>query len=90
MSCLLDELDPAVAEVLVGAAMSLLPLTPGQKVLCTKRQSQECMSKSVPTSPQPGTAVLPGVKPGPPKSIAEKISANRTVWLICKVGRYVG
>lgn len=37
------ELDPAVAEVLVGAAMGFLPLTPGNKVLCTKRQLHECM-----------------------------------------------
>ena len=38
-----EELDPAVAEVLVGAAMRFLPLTGGNKVLCTKRQLQECM-----------------------------------------------
>ncbi len=40
---MLDELDPAVAEVLVGGAMGFLPLTHGNKVLCTKRQLQECM-----------------------------------------------
>jgi hypothetical protein len=38
-----EELDPAVAEVLVGGAMGFLPLTHGKKVLCTKRQLQECM-----------------------------------------------
>jgi hypothetical protein len=38
-----DELDPAVAEALVGGAMGLLPLTHSNKVLCTKRQLQECM-----------------------------------------------
>jgi hypothetical protein len=38
-----EELDPAVAEVLVGGAMGFLPLTQGNKVLCTKRQLQECM-----------------------------------------------
>ena len=38
-----EELDPAVAQVLVDAAMGFLPLTPANKVLCTKRQLQECM-----------------------------------------------
>jgi hypothetical protein len=38
-----EELDPAVAEVLVRGAMGFLPLTQGNKVLCTKRQLQECM-----------------------------------------------
>jgi hypothetical protein len=40
-----EELDPAVAEVLVGAAMRFPPLTGGNKVLCIKRQLQECMSR---------------------------------------------
>ena len=38
-----EELDPAVAEVLVRGAMGFLPLTHGNKVLCTRRQLQECM-----------------------------------------------
>jgi hypothetical protein len=38
-----EELDPAVATELVRGAMGFLPLTPGNKVLCTKRQLQECM-----------------------------------------------
>jgi len=38
-----EELDPAVAEILVGGAMGCLPLTHGNIVLCTKRQLQECM-----------------------------------------------
>jgi hypothetical protein len=38
-----EEIDPAIANDLVTAAMSLLPLTPGNKVLCTKRQLRDCM-----------------------------------------------
>jgi hypothetical protein len=38
-----EELDPAVAEELVRSAMGFLPLSPGNKVLCTTRQLQECM-----------------------------------------------
>ena len=38
-----EELDPAVAETLVGSAMGFLPTTHGNKVLCTKRQLRECM-----------------------------------------------
>ena len=40
-----EELDPAVAQVLMNAAMGFLPLTPANRVLCTKRQLQECMSR---------------------------------------------
>jgi hypothetical protein len=40
-----EELDPAIAEDLVDSAMGFLPLTCGNKVLCTKRQLQECMSR---------------------------------------------
>ena len=36
-----EQLDPALAEVLVGGAMGLLPLTYGSNVLCTKRLLQE-------------------------------------------------
>src|SRR5437870_3562263 len=38
-----EELDSAVAQDLVRSAMGFLPLTRGNKVLCTKRQMQECM-----------------------------------------------
>lgn len=38
-----EEIDPAVADDLVSAAMGLLSLTPGKKVLCTKRQLRDCM-----------------------------------------------
>lgn len=38
-----EQLDPAVAEDLVRSAMGSLPLTPGNKVLCTKGQLRECM-----------------------------------------------
>jgi hypothetical protein len=38
-----EELDPAVAENLASEAMRFLLLTPGNKVLCTKRQLQECL-----------------------------------------------
>ena len=38
-----EELDPALAEDLVGGAMVFLQLTHSNKVLCTKRQLQECM-----------------------------------------------
>lgn len=38
-----EEIDPAVAEDLVDMAMSSLPLTRGNQVLCTKRQMRECM-----------------------------------------------
>jgi len=37
------ELDAAVAENLVSSAMGFLPLTPGEKMLCTKRQLRECL-----------------------------------------------
>jgi hypothetical protein len=40
-----EELDPAVAKDLARGAMRFLPLTPGSKVLCTKQQLQECMSR---------------------------------------------
>jgi hypothetical protein len=40
-----EELDPAIAEDLVDSAMGFLPLTRGNKVLCTKRQLRECMSR---------------------------------------------
>jgi hypothetical protein len=36
------ELDPAVAENL-ASGMRYLPLTSGSKVICTKRQLQECL-----------------------------------------------
>ena len=39
-----EQLDPAVAGNLADGAMGFLPLTPGEKVLCTKRQLQECLS----------------------------------------------
>ena len=38
-----DELDPAVAEGLMRGAMGSLPVTHGKKILCTKRQVQECL-----------------------------------------------
>ena len=38
-----EVIDPAVANDLVSEAMGLLPLTPGKKVLCTKRQLRDCM-----------------------------------------------
>ena len=38
-----EELDPAVAETLMGSAMGFLLLTHRKKVLCTKRQLKECM-----------------------------------------------
>jgi hypothetical protein len=38
-----EELDPAVAENLASGAMRFLLLTPGNKILCTKRQLQECL-----------------------------------------------
>jgi len=38
-----EELDPADAEILASGAMRFLPLTPGKKILCTKRQLQECL-----------------------------------------------
>ena len=38
-----EHLDPAVAENLASGAMRYLPLTPGNKILCTKRQLQECL-----------------------------------------------
>ena len=38
-----EELDAAVAENLVSSSMGFLPLTPGKKILCTKRQLQECL-----------------------------------------------
>jgi hypothetical protein len=38
-----EEIDPALANDLVSEAMSLLPLAPGKKVLCTKRQLRDCM-----------------------------------------------
>jgi hypothetical protein len=38
-----EEIDPAVANDLVSDAMSLLPLNPGKKVLCSKGQLQDCM-----------------------------------------------
>jgi len=38
-----EQLDPAVAENLASGAMRYLPLTPGNKVICTKRQLQECL-----------------------------------------------
>ena len=39
-----EELDPAVARRLADQATGFLPLTPGNKVLCTKRQLRECLS----------------------------------------------
>lgn len=39
-----EQLDPAVAQNLADGAMGFLPLTPGNKVLCTKRQLLECLS----------------------------------------------
>ena len=38
-----EQLDPAVAENLASGATRYLPLTPGNKILCTKRQLQECL-----------------------------------------------
>ena len=38
-----EQLDPVVAENLASGAMRYLPLTPGNKVICTKRQFQECL-----------------------------------------------
>lgn len=38
-----EEIDPAVADDLVRDAMGFLLLTPGKKVLCTKRQLRDCM-----------------------------------------------
>ena len=38
-----EEIDPGVANDLVRDAMGLLPLTPGTKVLCTKRLLRDCM-----------------------------------------------
>lgn len=38
-----EEIDPAVAEDLVDMALSSLPPTRGNQVLCTKRQMRECM-----------------------------------------------
>jgi hypothetical protein len=38
-----EQLDPAVAENLANGAMRYLPLTPGNKILGTKRQLQECL-----------------------------------------------
>jgi hypothetical protein len=38
-----EQLDPAIAENLASGAMRYLPLTPGNKVICTKRQLQECL-----------------------------------------------
>ena len=38
-----EQLDPVVAENLASGAMRYLPLTPGNKVICTKRQLQECL-----------------------------------------------
>ena len=40
---MLEQLDPVVAENLASGAMRYLPLTPGNKVICTKRQLQECL-----------------------------------------------
>lgn len=39
-----EQLDPTVAQNLADGAMRFLPLTPGNKVLCTKRQLLECLS----------------------------------------------
>jgi len=39
-----EELDPAVAHDLSNGAMASLPLTPGKKVFCTRRQLHECLS----------------------------------------------
>jgi len=41
-----EQLDPDVAENLASGAMRYLPLTPGKKVLCTKRQLQNALSRS--------------------------------------------
>ena len=38
-----EQLDPVVAENLASGAMRYLPLIPGNKVICTKRQLQECL-----------------------------------------------
>ena len=40
---MLEQLDPIVAENLASGAMRYLPLIPGNKVICTKRQLQECL-----------------------------------------------
>lgn len=42
-----EEIDPAVAEDLVDAALSSLPVTHGNQVLCTKRQMRESTLKLV-------------------------------------------
>src|SRR2546427_10106927 len=38
-----EQLDPGVAENLASWAMRYLPPTPGNKILCAKRQLQECL-----------------------------------------------
>jgi hypothetical protein len=38
-----EEINPATAENLVTGAMRFLPVTPGKKVFCTKRQLQDCL-----------------------------------------------
>jgi hypothetical protein len=38
-----EELDPTLAENLASGTMRFLQLTPGKKILCTKRQLQECL-----------------------------------------------
>ena len=38
-----EQLDPAVAENLASGARRYLLLAPGNKILCTKRQLQECL-----------------------------------------------
>jgi len=38
-----EHLDASVAENLASGAIHYLPLTPGNKILCTKRQLQECL-----------------------------------------------
>jgi hypothetical protein len=38
-----EQLDPVVAENLASGTMRYLPLTPGNKILCTKHQLQECL-----------------------------------------------
>jgi hypothetical protein len=38
-----EEIDSAVAESLASGAMRYLTLTPGNKILCTKRQLRECL-----------------------------------------------
>jgi hypothetical protein len=39
-----EQLDPAVAENLASGAMHYLPLTPGNKILCTRLQLKECLA----------------------------------------------